>query len=248
MQLHLFIDNIKSIMLYCNIETLINIGSSCKSIRNTIDTNFWLEKFSYDDLMIIMPRDNYLDWITEYITVLRSKLITLGIFRFHSLYGLLDDIDIDINIRSFPDHESVNFITQELKNIIKANIPKGSRPCQIVIDFDKHKLIYQSYNNEDEDDYIGLGSINITLQDIQDILIKILYINEQLRTTYSNNDHVLSEGYMSIGDYIPLIYDQVKYNQWITPQYKDVLLSYWELYLDEMFIHYGKIVKHLFQN
>ena len=66
MQLHLFIDNIKSIMLYCNIETLINIGSSCKSIRNTIDTNFWLEKFSYDDLMIIMPRDNYLDWITIY--------------------------------------------------------------------------------------------------------------------------------------------------------------------------------------
>src|SRR5437763_15502004 len=234
-------DNIRNIMLYCNIETLIHFGLSCKSIRHICDTHFWIEKFSVDDLIIITSQNNYIAWIAEYTMILRTKIMTDGILRIAPEFGLINDKYISIDIECFPNHESINFIPQELKSIVKANTIKGSLPYQLLINIHELKLIYEDCNNEDQDEdvfeYTELGSINVTLKNIHDILVTILYINEILRNSYNCNLYVQSEDYVRIRleDNASVIYDELKcyhsrggypYGKW---------LSYWQPYLDEMF-------------
>jgi len=178
--------------------------------------------------------------------ILRVKILLFCVFKLSQFY-LLFGTYISININHYTNHENINFIPQELKNIIKTNKTERSKPCELLLNLIDHKLVYICSDNEDRDvDVFNYASCSLDaiLEDMQRILITVLYMNEQLR--YTCNDYIKSKYYIriSLEKDIPASYDELKFY----PVTKMPFDKWLDEKINKTFDHYGTVIKYLFPN
>src|SRR5438477_401993 len=108
-QPYLLADNLRHIMIYCDIHSLKNINSTCTAIQKICDTCFWLDKFAFDTLPIIQCRDNYIDWIQEYGMIKNSKSRSTNLLNIALYFETNYDRVICINICNYMCYKHIKF-------------------------------------------------------------------------------------------------------------------------------------------
>src|SRR5205085_8888315 len=178
MDTYILTDNIKLIMFYSDIKTLINTCLSCKILLTICDKSFWLDKFSSDDLQIINSRTNFKDWTNEYIAIRRAKYKSTEILN----ASLNSDINrtrklICINIDNFYYYGELNFLIPEIIELIKSETSSKYSPYQLHIyinKYDSFEIAYRAHNKYTTCQYRSLA---ITFNEAFGIIMKAIYIN-----------------------------------------------------------------------
>ena len=109
-QPYLLIDNIKSIMLYCDIITIKNICLTCKLLSSINDKSFWSKKFTFDNIKIIQDRDDYMKWIYEYILSKSARVGLDNIINIVCHYEMCFERSACIKLRNFMSYIDINFV------------------------------------------------------------------------------------------------------------------------------------------
>lgn len=236
---------IKHIMIYSHINTIKCNRFNHELIQLIYDNAFWHEKFSFDELAIITPRDNFTEWISEYDLITRSKIEARGILEVTFKYAEVCGLNIRIDISVFKTHEDVNIIPSTLKELIISEKVHGSLPYELLIygpnnlalyDSDQdYSLEYHDCNNGgqygDAFDYNILKAIYMSFAQIRDILMRAVYNNKRIRS--QNNAEIIYEQYIDITDdeTYPLEYYVLKHG---TGSNWDWRLSHWNDYFNSI--------------
>src|SRR5436853_3241812 len=122
---YLLADNFKQIMIYCDIDSLKNINSTCTAMRKICDMHFWLDKFTFDELEIIQHRDNYIDWIHEYDMIIESKSHSHNLLNIALYFETKYDRVTCVNICNYIRYKDIKFLMTEIIDMIETK--KGGK-------------------------------------------------------------------------------------------------------------------------
>ena len=191
MQTYLPFDTLKHIFYHCDIHTLKIIILCCKTLNNLCDKVFWIQKFLQDDLIIITPGDNFNNRITEYNMISRSKFMAVGIMTMPDFYFWSVDIYFYI-----PNYNNLHCFSDQIISL-ESNVFKIT-----IINRQEFIIQYAS------------SSARITYEQFLNMLICLIYRNEQLRFKYGM-EHINCKDYSTISTGIstPLLYDELRYLQ-----------------------------------
>lgn len=162
-----------------DIYALYTDKTSVKNINNILnDTQFWKDKFDYNDLPIINKMNNVYEWVKEYQKVLHATQETNKIFN--SFYKSTNTMDIILN----PLYR--NNMNDTIRHILPHNM-----------NFIPYSMKYNHTNQLFYNPAI-FGSNQSIAYDIdentmREFLVKLIYYNIQLsifigtNTLYANN-------------------------------------------------------------
>lgn len=183
-------DVIKHILLHSNIKTILNLRQSCKYIDTLLHFNFWINKFKYDNMMIMALKlpSNVKDWIKEYINVKKVYIEIKSIFSQDYVRLNIDKQDYFYKYNSFLTKENITTLLPKSYRIV------DTPTFGFIMDIKRKKLTFtgwRPYRNRNIDNKKDKLEIKLFIQ-------RLLY--------YYPNVYLTNEKYQSIRKNAALYY------------------------------------------